>query len=411
MDGNVENWLGRFAPSTVETYRFHFERWMNWMAENGGELAGLTTGELLDYQRGASNSDRYVILDLLQRHVREIPGRYNYKMKPYTAVRSFFMHNRAGLPPDKGFILRAEKPPVQGTLTIDEVKQVVMASNPLYQAVFLCILQGGMDERGVVDWSSTGYDTLIQDLTEVKALRREDRIIRIRLPGRKKNRNIMPFYTYVGGDALEAVQNWLKRRPKDAETIFVNQYGDPLSEESMRTYWTRKLKRLGLVEPGEPGDKGIRYGKNLHEVRDVFRSQWEKSPAKGSVAEYMMGHQIDPLEYNKACRDEDWTLREYRKALLHLQIMSSGIPFEQISIEEAYKMKNQQLMIDEKEVNALKDRVMELEAKLAEAPRNDVGLTELLTEVRKKDQENLNLRITLADLIDRMEAIEKQSEG
>lgn len=341
MSGIVENWLGRFAPSTAETYGFHFRRWMGWMAENGGDLAGLSPEELAEYQRDAGNGTKYVILDLLQRHVREIPGRYHYKMKPYTAVRSFFVHNRADLPPDKGFILKAETPPVEGTLTLDETKRVILASNPLYQAVFLCILQGGMDERGIVDWSKTGYDALIRDLPEIKALPRESRIIRIKLPGRKKNRNKAPFYTYIGADAIEAVENWLRRRPGDAEAIFCNQYGEPLTEESMRTYWTRKLMRLGLVEPGAPGDKGNRYGKNLHEGRDVFRSQWEKSPAKGSVGEYMMGHQIDPLEYNKACRDEAWTLKEYRKALPYLQIISSGIPFEQISIEEAYKLKNE----------------------------------------------------------------------
>jgi len=345
MDENVENWLSRFAKSTKETYRFHFDRWLRWMAENGGELAGLTPGGLLDYQRNVSNSDNYVILDLLQRHAREIPGRYNYKMKPYTAVRSFFKHNRAELPEDV-FTLRAEVPPVMGSLTLDEIKRVVMASSPLYQAVFLCVLQGGLDEAGIVDWSNAGYKDLAKALPEVMSLRRDDRILRIDLPGRKKFRNIKPFYTYIGPDALEAVNNWLSGRPKDAQAIFVNQYGDPLSEESMRTYWTRKLKRLGLVEPGEPGDKGTRYGKNLHEVRDVFRSMWEKTPAKGSVAEFMMGHQIDPLEYNKAFRDESWTLREYRKALPMLQIMSSGRPFG---------------MVGEEEIEQLRARVTQLE--------------------------------------------------
>lgn len=358
MDGSVEKWLSRFAESTAPTYRFHFERWMDWMAEHGGELAGLTPGELLDYQRNASNSDRYVILDLLQQHAREIPGRYNYKLKPYSTVRSFFKHCRAELPRDK-FTPKAELPPVMGTLTLEEIKDVVQASSPLYKAVFLCMLQGSMDEAGIVDWSNAGYKDLAKILPEVISLRRDDRILRVDLPGRKKFRNIKPFYTYIGPDALEAVANWLAVRPGDARAIFVNQYGRPLNEESMRTYWLRKLKRLGLVEPGEPGEKGNRYGKNPHEIRDVFRSQWEKTPAKGSVAEFMMGHQIDPLEYNKAFRDEAWTLGEYRKALPMLQIMSSGRPFGLVHLDDMYKLrqetvdslqkqiKDQQRMIDE----------------------------------------------------------------
>lgn len=340
MDGNVEKWLSRFAESTEPTYRFHFERWMGWMAEHGGELAGLTPGELLDYQRNASNSDRYVILDLLQQHSREIPGRYNYKLKPYSTVRSFFKHCRAELPRDE-FTPRAEVAPVIGTLTLEEIKDVVQASSPLYKAVFLCMLQGSMDEAGICDWSNAGYKDLAKILPEVIALRRNDRILRVDLPGRKKFRNIKPFYTYIGPDALEAVANWLAVRPGDARAIFVNQYGRPLNEESMRTYWLRKLKRLGLVEPGEPGGKGNRYGKNPHEIRDVFRSQWEKTPAKGSVAEFMMGHQIDSLEYNKAFRDEAWTLGEYRKALPMLQIMSSGRPFGMVHLDDMYKFRQE----------------------------------------------------------------------
>lgn len=351
MDRIVDGWLSRFAPSTARTYRFHLDRWMRWMGENGGQLAGLSLGELLDRQRNASNDDRYVILDLLQRHVREIPGRFNYKMKPYTAVRSFFAHGRANLPPDKGFILRAEVPPVVGTLTLEEIKRVIMASSPLNQAVFLCMLQGGMDEAGIVDWSNTGYNDLVRALPEVMSLRRDDRVLRVDLPGRKKFRNIRPFHTYLGADALEAVDNWLKRRPRNARAIFVNQYGEPLNEESIRTYWLRKLKRLGLVEPGEPGGKGNRYGKSPHEIRDVFRSQWEKTPAKGSVAEFMMGHQIDPLEYNKAFRDESWTLNEYLKALPWLNILSEDpekIPVKDFNrmqrrYEEAYKQIREEL--------------------------------------------------------------------
>jgi len=368
MDENVENWLGRFSQSTADNYRFHFNRWMNWMEGNGGRLAGLSPGELIEHQREASNSDKYILLDLLQRHVREIPGRFNYKMKPYTTVRSFFVHSRADLPPDKGFILRAEKPPVVGTLTVEEIRRVILASSPMYQAVFLCVLQGGMDEAGVVDWSKTGYGDLVRELPEVMSLRREDRILRIDLPGRKKYRNIKPFYTYIGADALDAVQNWLKRRPRDAGAIFVNQYGDPLSEESMRTYWTRKLKRLGLVEPGEPGEKGNRYGKNLHEARDVFRSQWEKTPAKGSVAEFMMGHQIDPLEYNKACKDMDWTRKEYRKALPMIQIISSGQPFGQV---------------DESKIDNLNQRIEEL-TRIALEQKQTIELMEPTFRIAKR---------------------------
>jgi len=78
----------------------------------------------------------------------------------------------------------------------------------------------------------------------------------------------------------------------------------------------------------------------------VFRSQWEKSPVKGSVADFMMGHQVDPLLYNKAHRDGAWVRREYRKALPWLEIMSSGRPFG---------------LVEEEEIDLLKKRVSQLE--------------------------------------------------
>ena len=343
---SVDNWMSRVAPATGDNYLYHFEAWMKWMKENGGDFAGFTPDDLVEFQREATNRERYGVLDLIQRHASKIHGRHSYKMKRYRAVRSFFMHNRAELPQDKGFTLRAEVPPVVGSLTADEAKRGILSSKPVYQAIFLCMIQGGMGEGEIIAWSKTGYENLVEAVREVEVLRYEDRVVKVGLPGRKKERNKRPFYTYVGPDAIEALKNWLKRRPEDAEGIFSNQYGQPLNEHAMRVYWLRRLKKLGIIEAGEPGNTGNRYGKNLHELRDVFRSQWEKSPAKGSVAEFMLGHVVDPLEYNKAYRDEKWTRQEYMKALPMLQIMSSGRPFGRI---------------DEDEVETLRRRVQELE--------------------------------------------------
>ena len=83
------------------------------------------------------------------------------------------------------------------------------------------------------------------------------------------------------------------------------------------------------------------------------RQQYEKSPGKGSAAEYVMGHRVDPLEYNKACEDERWLRGEYLKALPLLQIMSSGVPFGMVSEEEADQRLEDQAA-----------RIAQLEAKL-----------------------------------------------
>jgi len=79
---------------------------------------------------------------------------------------------------------------------------------------------------------------------------------------------------------------------------------EPVRKNAISLYWIRHLRKIGVVGP-KTRDKSNKTGKSPHEVRDVFRSLWEKSSAKGSVAEFLMGHKVDPLEYNKAFRDED----------------------------------------------------------------------------------------------------------
>lgn len=52
-------------------------------------------------------------------------------------------------------------------------------------------------------------------------------------------------------------------RARNAEVISTNTRGKPLIASTLYLYWLRKLKRLGLVKPGEPEYSGNGYGKNL----------------------------------------------------------------------------------------------------------------------------------------------------
>ncbi|MDQ1281259.1 MAG: hypothetical protein QG670_2524 [Thermoproteota archaeon] len=55
----------------------------------------------------------------------------------------------------------------------------------------------------------------------------------------------------------------------------------------------------------------------------------------------MLGHIIDPLDYNKAWRDKRAYRDEYLKALPYLQIMNSGTPYHQVSEEEVEKLRSE----------------------------------------------------------------------
>jgi len=298
------------------------------LTENGGEFSEHSPDDLVRFQQNALNSEQFKILDLLQDYVSQLEGRIGYKQKVKTTLRSFFLHNRAELPRDPSFIVRSEKQRVIGNLTIEEVRDMVLSSKPAYQAIFLSMLQGGMGVAEFEHWNLNGYENLM------KQLKNDSDVIEINLHGRKRARNVRPYNSFIGGDAINAIKKWLLHRPKNAEAIFTNQYGKPITVGAVQLYWLRHLRKLGLISKPKENDVSHRTGKNIHKLRDVFCSQWEKSPAKVSVAEYLMGHQVNPLEYNKAFKDSKWTRREYLKALPMLQIISSGRPFGQIEESE-----------------------------------------------------------------------------
>lgn len=382
---SVERWVSRLDPSGTKMRRSIVRRFIRWVQTNGGRFSGYTPDQLVEYQKRCDNGSKFDMLDLIQSYILTLRGRYSTKKRYYSDLRSLFAHNRAPLPRDPSFQLTGDLPKVQGTLTVEEVRDLVLSSKPVYRAIFLCMFQGGMDQETFEYWNINGWKSLQAQL------RRDPEVVKIDLPGRKRAKNRRPYYTLVGRDAIEALQTWLQYRPDripkldengkpildekgrplliENPYIFTSQYQGPITKPSLEMYWRRRCRRLGIVERKRGGGRGVRHGKNLHELRDVFRSQWEKSPAKGSVAEFLMGHVVDPLEYNKAFRDEQFVREEYMKALPMLQIMSSSRPFGAVDRDEVRRL-NGTIRELEAEVERLRagrsDDVEALKAKLEE---------------------------------------------
>jgi hypothetical protein len=333
-DQSVEKWLGRLSPSTAKINEYHLGRWMIWVKEHGGKFSEFSPSQMIEYQAAAQNREAYELLDLIQRYVGEVKGRHGYKAKVYSSLRSFFTHNRVQLPADPQYIIRAEKPKATGSLKPEVIRRIVLSSRGVYRAAFLSILQGGMDLAGFEAWNLEGWESL------KAALDRGDDVHTIELPGRKKFRNIRPYKTRIGGDALDAIRLYVPKRPGNS-AIFYDQYKGPLSKNSLQLYWKRCLIKLGYMKPKNNGDPGNRYGKNLHELRDSFRTLWSMSGAAPHVAEAMMGHTWDPLGYDKSPDDDKFAMEQYRKALRFLNILSSGEAFGQVDAGEVEKLRAQ----------------------------------------------------------------------
>jgi len=174
----LSNWLSRLSPGSRARAKGIFEKWMAWMAENGEEFADMSPDDLVNYQQMAPYHDRYNILDKVQRYIsdinpvvwvhpasgvklnivqrHDIEFRVSSKKGYYAAIRSFFNHNRAELPSDSSFSLWSETSPVEGTLTVEDIRKVIMRSNLVYHAVFLAIFQSGMDISSFEFWNLNG---------------------------------------------------------------------------------------------------------------------------------------------------------------------------------------------------------------------------------------------------------------
>lgn len=358
----VKSWLSRLGVDTARVYETVFTNFMKWVRVEGGEFKDYSPEDFVEFQMEATNSHRYKVVDLLQNFINSEKRRAGYKRKIRSTIRSFFAHSRCELPKDPRFIIRGDEQRVIGTLTIEEVKTMILRCNPVYQAIFLSMLQGGMGISEVEYWSNNGYEELDQQLDDKKV-----GVIRVSLPGRKKAKNERPYYTLLGSDAIDAIRGWLEKRPENAEAIFTNKYGGPITKNAISLYWRRHLRDLGIITKKYNNDKSNRYGKNPHELRTLFRSQWEMTPAKMSVAEYLMGHQVDPLDYNQAFRNEAWTRKQYDLALPMLQIISSGRPFGQVGEDELEKLRSENRDLQKQIENAQStqdQRIEDLEEQL-----------------------------------------------
>lgn len=318
---SVQTWTERLRPNTARSSLYTFTRWMKWVKAHGGTLADYDPNALVAYQANSDNGSRFDVLDLVQRYVLSLNGRGGYKRNVYSTIRSFFLHNRVELPRDRSFRIRSDTPKVRGRLTVQQIRDLVLSCDPCHTAAFLSMFQGGMGAAEFLWWNCHGWTALRE------ALRNDPQVVKIDLPGRKHQRNDGNYYSFLGPDAIAAIKTWLPHRPADATAIFTNTLGKPLSKGGLHHYWLRHLRRLGIAAPRVDGDHGHRTGVNLHELRDVWRSQWALSPAKPEVAEFMMGHTIDVYDYNKSWKNVEFYRGEYLKALEYLQVISSGVPF------------------------------------------------------------------------------------
>jgi integrase len=328
----VENWMAGIGERTRTGYLWHFEAFMKWVREQGNGFSSMTPDDMVEYALDGTTREINKLLDLKKRYLLSMTGRASHKHNADKAIKSFFMHSRCPLPTDSTLNVKGDRPRVEGTLSPEDVKRVIMASNELYQSVFLVMLGSGMGQAELVNWSDTGYDDLITQL------RGSPEVVKVSLHGRKGDRNEYNYHTYIGGDALDALRRYLQQRGVDPGAIFINTHNGPLTEVALYRYWTRKLHRLGISVPGNGWQ-----GKHVHELRDTYRTLWRRSGVPVEYGEYFMGHRdaFDAYGYDKTAQDEDETRKRYLQALPMLNILSETRPFKLVHEDTVEKLRRE----------------------------------------------------------------------
>lgn len=327
------------------------------------------------------------VLDLLEDYIKAHQSiwRYNSLQNEYSTIRTFFDKNRASLPKDPDFKIRSLIPPTEGHLELKHIPLLALAARPVYRSAFLFKWMSMLDTKRLILMNEPPYsDEIVQKLRD----RKDGEIIQVDVKsGRKKLAN-KPEGKYrfgIGKDAIDSLIDyfenhrqggwpqkgeamWLypEHRSEDSTDWHEQSYkgaGRPITQFGLNQTWRRLLNHTGLIKNITGGRKGtVRYGFNLHEMRDVAATTLHLKAARHGLdmdcVKYWCGQngQLDPNKYDKFMKDVAYTAEQYKIAEVYLNVVSNPNPDAVRDAEKRSDRKNEALM----------ERISKLEADYAE---------------------------------------------
>jgi len=298
------------------------------------------------------------------------------------AARKFLLDQDEDLMLPKSNLKQPELSKEPAYLTWDEAQKVCDAASSPYNLVFRIMLHSGW---GAGEFLQFNKEAIWAAVKAKLATGGNGDYFRFGFKGRKKNRR--PFYslipTKVLGEAvaLEAQgkiilplsaggptikdEEGKPKKEKTREELTKEMSGLPLDDSNIET--TRRymesafktaLRRAPIIlTQGSP---------SLHELRDTFLTRAVQVGCSDSAANFVMGHALDKLGYNKCDRDEAWVWSELRK--IHGPAFVTEDRLEE-SVETITKLKE--------EVAYWKGTVKNL---MTEMPRLQAQLAELVKQ-------------------------------
>ena len=351
-------WLGRVAPGSRQSYLSNLGLFVKWL-QHQPSWGGVDAKDLL--VKHSEAEDQYAILDLLQKCLGEVDRSLNAKKAMYVAVRSFFIHNRCALPQDPSFRVQSSKAPVMPKLTVEHVCDAVKAANLRDRSIILVKWQSMQDTERLVYIGKYLSEQLVSQI------KRGIHPIRLDIPKRKTN--TMPYYTFIGKDAVDALVAYFEKErgwPKSGEPIWIQKRGGPVTKTGFFCVWMSLLRRGGLI-PRRKGPPGSRYGYGSHDTRDAAKSLLH-TRALGDgfdmeVAKFLMGHGTDKYHYDKFNEDQEYVPRQYLIAEKYLNILSHTMIHE-----EQRRQEQERIQRMEKEMEKMRKDWLEVRELLTKLP-------------------------------------------
>lgn len=273
----VGKWLSNLTVETRPTYLSNLRGFLDWLWQKS-EWKGKMPSELLAFQEEVKGRQRFILPDLIIDHVQAKGGTYKSMTTQVSHLRTFFTNNRVELPPIGNWHPNPTREPVGSTLTLEQVRQIILHADPRDQAIYLTMFQGWMDLERFRRFNQKYAAPLVKHIRE-KGL---DEPFRIDfLTGRKLNRR--PFYTFIYHDALAAWQFYFEHErgwPSEGQPIAITEKGTPPVKKTIRDNFIRTVQRLHIRLP--PKVKSERSGIAPHEAfRDVVKSYMHTAKKKG----------------------------------------------------------------------------------------------------------------------------------
>jgi len=288
MTNAKENWLkGINSPNTRKIYGYYFDRLL--------EIEGLTPEEVLEATK--KNLDAYVRLKNAAKQFSE-----HGRVMAVAALRSFLLDGGIEtLPAAHLKVPHRVKPSTY--LTWDQAKSVCAAASKPYNMIFNLMLHCGWGITEFLKFNTKETWDLARKYFEKNP---NAPYFRFNFAGRKSNEN--EFYACVPRTFVQEIASLLsvpieiksKRNPH--QVLDLSCYS--VAKRCLESAWRTALKRAPVLVQGEP---------TPHELRDTFRTRATFVNAAREAAEFVMGHTIDPLYYDKCFHNEAWVWGEINK--------------------------------------------------------------------------------------------------